>query len=251
MLGIKEKWSLREENFPWTFLSGFAQGEVGGKNLHLMPSHKREWRRRSFSIIPLSCPLPHHATRFFLPLFKRKYVSLNGFHLHRHNFASVVRRSLSSGILFLLLVDWQCGWKKFSILFCFLSHLQDRMEIFHKDSLTFVVCFATKKAEVWDRKMTMQNLTRVFHSNSLVRINFFKGNCNKEMVLLAELKSLVIKSNIIWLLLISMFSSWKLYRQNFWSPPLLCNFQMFNIFSAFHLTLLSILNPEQSHYGIW
>lgn len=63
--------------FPWKFLSCF-EGKVGENPSDFTP----KWRRKE-AFLSLRPPPQRYIS--FLPLFKRKYVSLNGFHLHRHS----------------------------------------------------------------------------------------------------------------------------------------------------------------------
>lgn len=77
IFGIKETRSFRESRmgmrkFPWTFLSCLKKGERFGTSAE----EKKLCYHFSFSSLRL---------HILLPLFKRKYVSLNGFLLHRHN----------------------------------------------------------------------------------------------------------------------------------------------------------------------
>lgn len=100
-----------------------------------------------------------------LPLFKQKYVSLNGFLLHRQQFHCVEEKS-SSGNLFLLHLSRQLSGyeaRVFIPFFPFLSFLR-RVEVSWEKipwNLTFVVCLAKKK-RMSGLRVVKWNRTRVF-----------------------------------------------------------------------------------------
>lgn len=173
----------RGKCFTRKFLSGFESGVWEGEASRKSSSHaatrtewnvetRKGWRRSHEEAFPsfLShqtlIPFAQRTLQFFLLLFKREYVSLNGFHLHLQRFclASVVWKS-SSGILFLVHISRQ---QSFSILFPLSVPLLTRVwRKKKKDSMKLDVCCLPMEHEErvgWGER-AKRNRTRVFVKN--------------------------------------------------------------------------------------